>query len=43
MITALSVPLIVAIGLPWFTAVSVVAVAVIGVWGMRRRKSGVGG
>ncbi|GAB25079.1 sodium/glutamate symporter [Gordonia polyisoprenivorans NBRC 16320 = JCM 10675] len=43
LITALSVPLIVAIGLPWFTAVSVVAVAVIGVWGMRRRKSGVGG
>ena len=37
LITALSVPIIVAIGLPWFTAISVVAVLVIGAWGVRPR------
>lgn len=37
LLTAMSVPLITAIGLPLFTAFSVVAVAIIGVWGMRRR------
>ncbi|MCK0091742.1 sodium:glutamate symporter [Rhodococcus sp. F64268] len=37
LLTALSVPLITSIGLPLFTAISVVAVAVIGVWGMRRK------
>jgi ESS family glutamate:Na+ symporter len=39
LLTALSVPIIVGIGLPWFTAVSALAVVVIGVWGIRRNPS----
>lgn len=39
LLTALSVPLIVAVGLEWFTAASVVAVLLIGVWGIRRKRS----
>ncbi|OBF10906.1 sodium/glutamate symporter [Mycobacterium sp. ACS4331] len=41
LLTALSVPLITAIGLPWFTAASAVAVILTGVWGVRRNRASV--
>jgi len=42
LLTALSVPLIAAIGLPLFTAASAVAVLVVALWGVRRRAHPVG-
>jgi hypothetical protein len=37
-LTALAVPIIVEIGLPWFTVVSVLATVAFGFWGMLRRQ-----
>lgn len=38
LLTALAVPIIVEIGLPWFTVVSVLATVAFGFWGMLRRQ-----